>query len=153
MLSKENAGQLEVGLDFEELENGSGMNYFGIKQPPVQMISHYYQQSNQLQLIQQTFSAQSRAGSSQNSKNLNLQQAHGIGAAQSYELQTAASYYSRKNARSSGSNTKSFVSGVIPSTADHLNTPSDNQQRTNSNRAANGSNLGAISNGDNFPIS
>ena len=42
LLSKENTDQLEIGLDFEELESGSGMNYFGIKQPPVQMISHYY---------------------------------------------------------------------------------------------------------------
>jgi hypothetical protein len=76
LLSKETAentphSMVDVGLGFDDLDP-NGLNYLGIKHPPIQMINHYYQQSNQLSLIQQTISSQSRSGSSQNSHNLNI---------------------------------------------------------------------------------
>lgn len=52
LLSKETAddtphSMVDVGLGFDDLDP-NGMNYLGINHPPVQMINHYYQQSNQL---------------------------------------------------------------------------------------------------------
>lgn len=46
MLNKEPQPQLEFGLGFTDIDSSIGMNYLGIKHPPVQMISQYYQQSN-----------------------------------------------------------------------------------------------------------
>ena len=76
LLSKETAentphSMVDVSLGFDDLDP-NGLNCLSIKHPPIQMINHYYQQSNQLSLIQQTISSQSRSGSSQNSHNLNI---------------------------------------------------------------------------------
>ena len=82
LLSKETVNGLEFGLGFEESD--SNLNYLGIHHPPVQMINHYYQQSNQLNLIHQNFSAQSRVSSSQQNSSLRIQ--HNLPAAQSYDV-------------------------------------------------------------------
>jgi hypothetical protein len=50
LLSKDNGNGLEFGLGLDDAESAMGMNYLGINHPPVQ-INHYYQQSNQLNLI------------------------------------------------------------------------------------------------------
>lgn len=134
LLSKEAGNGLEFGLGLEESD--SALNYLAINHPPVQMISHYYQQSNQLNLMHQNFSAQSRVSSSQQNSSLRIQ--HNVPAGQSYDVQTVSSYYSRKDVPSTDA--KSVVSSQLQSSSNNINIPHEGQ-RPNSNRAVNSSNV------------